>query len=78
LLSSANCGVDTNGSQFFLTTAKTPWLDRKHVVFGRVESGMQVVTAMEKVGTASGTPTAKVTIVDCGTCSSGAGGKKSN
>jgi cyclophilin family peptidyl-prolyl cis-trans isomerase len=66
LLSSANRGKDTNGSQFFLTTAKTPWLNQKHVVFGRVESGMDVVKKVEAVGSGSGTTTAKVIIADCG------------
>lgn len=66
LLSSANSGRNTNGSQFFLTTEKTLWLDCKHVVFGRVESGMDVVKAVEAVGSASGKPSAKVVIADCG------------
>ena len=66
LLSSANCGKDTNGSQFFLTTAKTPWLNLKHVVFGKVETGMDVVQKIEAVGSGSGATSAKVVIVDCG------------
>ena len=66
LLSSANSGRNTNGSQFFLTTVKTSWLDCKHVVFGRVESGMDVVKKIEAVGSGSGTPSKAVVIVDCG------------
>ena len=66
LLSMANAGPNTNGSQFFLTTAVTSWLDGKHVVFGRVIEGMEVVTAIEAVGSGSGTCRQKVTIADCG------------
>ncbi|XP_071964556.1 peptidyl-prolyl cis-trans isomerase E-like [Antedon mediterranea] len=66
LLSMANSGPGTNGSQFFLTTEKTEWLDGKHVVFGEVIEGMNVVRAMEKLGSQSGKPSTKVTIADCG------------
>jgi peptidylprolyl isomerase len=66
LLSMANAGPGTNGSQFFLTTVATPWLDGKHVVFGRVVEGMDVVKAMEQVGSRSGQTTQPVVIADCG------------
>jgi peptidylprolyl isomerase len=66
LLSCANSGPNTNGSQFFITVSNTNWLDRKHVVFGAVEDGFAVVKEIENVGSGMGQPSAKVVIVDCG------------
>ena len=64
-LSMANAGPNTNGSQFFITTAATSWLDGRHVVFGRVSAGKEVVKSIEAVGTSSGKPSKKVTISAC-------------
>merc|ERR1712168_917825 len=66
VLSMANAGPNTNGSQFFLTTSKTAWLDGKHVVFGKVTGGKDVVDKIEGVGSQSGRTSQKVTIVNCG------------
>jgi len=65
LLSMANAGPDTNGSQFFITVAPTPWLNGHHVVFGKVVSGMDVVDAMEAQGSRSGATKQKVVLTDC-------------
>lgn len=65
-LSMANAGRNTNGSQFFLTFIPCPWLDGNHTVFGKVVEGKEFLSEIEKVGTSSGTPLAKVTITDCG------------
>jgi len=66
LLSMANAGPDTNGSQFFITTAVTSWLDGKHVVFGEVIEGMDVVRTMEGMGSQGGQTRSEVVISDAG------------
>jgi len=66
VLSMANAGPGTNGSQFFLCTAKTTWLDGKHVVFGKVVKGMDVVKGVEAVGSQGGETSQSVKVVDSG------------
>jgi peptidylprolyl isomerase len=66
LLSMANAGANTNGSQFFITTNKTPHLDRRHVVFGKVAAGEAVVRAIEAVGSGNGSTRQPVRIKACG------------
>jgi len=66
LLSMANSGPNTNGSQFFITTVVTAWLDGKHVVFGEVTDGTDLVKKIESLGSKDGKPQGKVVIDDCG------------
>ncbi|KAG5887172.1 hypothetical protein JTB14_028975 [Gonioctena quinquepunctata] len=66
VMSMANAGPDTNGSQFFITTVKTSWLDNRHVVFGAVVEGMDVVKKLEALGSQSGKTSKKIVVADSG------------
>jgi peptidyl-prolyl isomerase F (cyclophilin D) len=66
LLSMANAGPNTNGSQFFITLVKTEWLDGKHVVFGKVAEGLDVVQKIETYGSRNGQTSKKIVIENCG------------
>ncbi|XP_055023240.1 peptidyl-prolyl cis-trans isomerase A [Misgurnus anguillicaudatus] len=66
ILSMANAGANTNGSQFFICTAATSWLDGKHVVFGQVVEGMDVIRKVEEYGSSSGKTSAKIVVANCG------------
>ncbi|KAJ4940431.1 hypothetical protein JOQ06_026734 [Pogonophryne albipinna] len=66
ILSMANAGPNTNGSQFFICTSKTEWLDGMHVVFGSVKEGLDVIKKVEAFGSQSGRTSKRITIADCG------------
>ena len=61
----ANAGRNTNGSQFFLTVAETPWLDGRHVVFGKVTGNMELVRKIEGLGSPSGRTRGRILVSEC-------------
>jgi cyclophilin family peptidyl-prolyl cis-trans isomerase len=65
-MSMANAGPNTNGSQFFICTGDTPWLNGKHTVFGKVTNGMDVVSKISAKGSEMGKPKCEIKITDCG------------
>ena len=71
ILSMANAGPNTNGSQFFLTTVTTAWLDGKHVVFGAVTEGMNIVKKVESYGSQSGATSKQIVVANCGEIKNG-------
>ena len=77
-LAMANAGPNTNSSQFFITTTKCDWLTGKHVIFGKVFEGLDVVREMEKIGSSSGKPKKSVIIADCGELTNEQKKKKKN
>jgi cyclophilin family peptidyl-prolyl cis-trans isomerase len=66
LLSMANSGPDSNGSQFFITFTATPWLNGYHVVFGEMIDGENVLKQIEEAGSRDGKPNGEIKIVECG------------
>ena len=66
ILSMANAGPNTNGSQFFICTVKTEWLDGRHVVFGSIVEGMDIIKKVESFGSRSGKTSSKIVVDDCG------------
>jgi cyclophilin family peptidyl-prolyl cis-trans isomerase len=62
----ANAGRNSNGGQFFITLVKAPWLDGRHVAFGRVMEGMDIIELIQGAGTSSGVPKQTILISDCG------------
>lgn len=66
ILSMANAGPNTNGSQFFICTVETDWLDNAHVVFGKVVEGLDVVETLEGYGSRSGRTSKEIVVADCG------------
>ena len=66
IVSMANSGRDSNGGQFFITLVRAPWLDGRHVAFGKVIEGMDIVDLIQAAGTSSGVPRQQILIADCG------------